>query len=526
LLMLKAGFGAPALAAFDTVLALDGDHLGAREARAMTLLALGRHEAAAEAFVDLQMRAPGLDYLPGYVFNLKLCCCEWLDYQAQSADITARVMRGEHVDVPLSYLAHAVDPAAQRACAEIYVADKCAGAIAPPIVRVSSGDSRLRIGYLSYDFRNHPVAQLIAGMIEVHDKSRFEIIGLSAAADDNSDLRRRLIGAFDRFEDVGALSDEALAQHIATLGIDVLVDLGGHTLGSRTRALVYRPAPVQISFLGFPGTLGTDFIDYIIADRHVIPEEERCHYAEQTIYLPDTYLPVGFAHQPAASPCKTDVGLPADAFVYCCFNAAFKFTPAVFALWMRVLDAVPTGVLWLRETSSAMKRHLAQAAVQEGVNPNRLIYAPRVPTVDDHWARFALADLFLDTTPYNAHTTASEALACGVPVLTQRGRTFASRVATSLLHAVELAQLSVDSAEDYERLAVELAQSPARLGCLKAHLRHVRHSAPLFDAPRYCRHLESAYMEAAARARRGETLRPLYVGAARSIIECAPQPSE
>ncbi|MGO9993436.1 MAG: tetratricopeptide repeat protein [Steroidobacteraceae bacterium] len=511
LLMLNVGFGAAALAAFDAVLALDAAHLGAKEARAMALLALGRHEEASRAFIELDACAPGLDYLPGYVFNLKLWCCDWTDYESARGDIVARVGRGERADVPLSFLAHGADPAEQRSCAEIYVADKCAVGAAD-VARVARADRpRLRIAYLSYDLRDHPVAQLTAGLFEAHDRSRFEIYGLCAAADDNSGLRRRLRAAFDHFEDVSALPDKAIAERIAALDIDLLVDLGGHTLGSRTRVLAYRPAAVQIAFLGFPGTLGGAFVDYLVADRHVIPEEERIHYAEQVIYMPDTYLPFDFMRPLPPPPDRREAGLPDEALVFCCFNAPFKFTPAVFHGWMRVLQAVPAGVLWLREASAAVRRNLAREAAARGVDPKRLIYAARAPTTEDHLARFALADIFLDTTPYNAHTTAGEALAAGVPVITRRGRTFASRVATSLLHAVDLGHLSAETPTAYERLAIDLALSPATLAAAKAHLRRVRSSAPLFDTLRFCRHLEDAFVEAAARQRRAERPSPLHV---------------
>lgn len=505
MLMLKVGFGTAALAAFEAVLLQDGAHMAALRARALTLLALGRHEEAGRAFTELQSRVPGLDYLAGYVFNLRLWSCDWTDYESARVGIAACVDRGERADVPLSFIAHTADPAAQRRCANVFVADQCAvkpGATSSVIA--ARDHSRLRIGYLSYDLRNHPVAQLAVGLFESHDRSRFEIYGFSAAMDDGSALRQRLRAAFDRFEDVSGVSDERLAERIAALGIDVLVDLGGHSLGSRTRALAYRPAPVQISFLGFPGTLGASFVDYIVADRQVIPEEERIHYSEQVIYMPDTYLPFDFTSPPPASLGKREAGLPDGSLVFCCFNSPFKLTPDVFGDWMRVLQAVPTAVLWLRDGSPAMKRNLAREALARGVDPHRLIYAPRMATTAEHMARFALADVFLDTTPYNAHTTAAEALSIGVPVITRRGRTYASRVATSLLHAVDLGHLSVANSDEYTQLAIDLARSPATLAASRAHLQRVRSQAPLFDTRLYCHHLEAAFVEAARRAQRKE----------------------
>ncbi len=502
-MMLRLGSGASALAAFDALLALDRDHLLGKEGRAKALVSLGRHEQALHALGDLMKCAAPVDYLPGYHFYAQLCCCDWSGYESTRRDIAAGVDGGERVDVPLSFLAHSPEPDEQLACARIYAAAECA--VSARVTRAVRADAnRLRIGYLSSDFRDHPVAQLTAALFECHDRSRFETYGFCAAPNDGSDMRRRLAAAFEHFEDVSALPDERLAEHIAALGMDILIDLGGHTSGSRTRVLAYRPAAVQISFLGFPGTLRADFIDYLIADRQVIPEADRRHYAEQVIYLPDSYLPTGFAGRQPPAPTRAAAGLPDEGFVFCCFNAPFKFTPDVFGGWTRILKAVPTSILWLRAGSAAMKRNLEREAAERGVDPARLIWAPRVPSIEEHVARLALADVFLDTSPYNAHTTASEALAAAVPVITQRGRTFASRVATSLLHAIGLDHLSVDTPADYERLAIELAQSPTGLAALKAHLKRARSSAPLFDTVRYCRHLEDAFVEAAARVRRGE----------------------
>jgi predicted O-linked N-acetylglucosamine transferase (SPINDLY family) len=268
---------------------------------------------------------------------------------------------------------------------------------------------------------------------------------------------------------------------------------------------------VQVAFLGFPGTLGAEFIDYIVADRYVIPETDRMHFTEQVIYLPDSYLPSDFPAHVDSPPGRLEAGLPASGFVYCCFNAAYKLSPGVFDLWMRILHAVPEGVLWLREASAAVKRNLEKEAQRRGVDPTRLIYAPRVATLAEHHARLSLAQVFLDTHPYNAHTTAADALRAGVPVITMRGNTFASRVAASLLHAAELGQLAVETPEKYERLAIELAREPSGLGELKAHLGRVRATGRLFDPVQFCRHLEAAYLDVWARHARGEQPSTLWV---------------
>jgi predicted O-linked N-acetylglucosamine transferase (SPINDLY family) len=373
------------------------------------------------------------------------------------------------------------------------------------------GGPRLRIGYLSSDFGDHPVGQLIAGVLESHDRSRFEIYALSAAPKTDSALRRRLERAVDHFLEMAALQDVAYAARMAELSIDIAVDLGGHTTGSRTRVLALRPAPLQVAFLGYPGTSGADFMDYIVADRHVVPESDQIHYSEQVIYLPDSYLPNDFPAPPAAAPSRAEAGLPADGVVYCAFNAPYKISPTVFDVWIRILDAVPHSVLWLREASAAVKKNLAREAERRGADPARLIYAPRVPTHAAHAARLSLADLFLDTGPYNAHTTASDALGAGVPVITICGKTFAARVATSLLHACGLGQLAVRTSEEYQQLATTLGRTPHLLTDFKTHLSRVRPTAPLFDPVRFCRHLEGAYNEIWARHERGERPSPLWV---------------
>jgi protein O-GlcNAc transferase len=511
-MMLKLGNGASALTAFEAVLALDGNNVLAKEGRAKALVSVGRHEDAVPALAELRTLAPQIPYLPGYGFHSQLHCCDWRDFHATRRDIHARVLQGERVNVPLSFLAHNDSPEAQLKCAQLYVAAEFADAFPLPNAPVQASP-RMRIGYLSSDFRDHPVAQLCAGLFESHDRARFEIFGINTGLDDGSEMRRRLQRAFEHFEDLSTLPDRALAEHITALQLDILIDLGGHTFASRSRALAYRPAPLQIGFLGFPGTLGADFIDYLIADRHVIPESEQRHYAEQLIYLPDSYLPNDFDATLPNAPSKAAAGLPEEAFVFCGFNAPYKLTPDMFDSWTRVLQSVPRSVLWLREGPVAMQNNLAREAAARGVDPARLLYAPRLASLCEHQARFALADLFLDTTPYNAHTTAAEALGAAVPVITRPGRTFASRVATSLLHSVGLGHLSAADPGRYERLAIDLAHSPGELAGLKAHLRRVRATSPLFDVRRFCQHLEAAFTQVLDRHRGGLPPATLHIAA-------------
>jgi predicted O-linked N-acetylglucosamine transferase (SPINDLY family) len=308
---------------------------------------------------------------------------------------------------------------------------------------------------------------------------------------------------------VAAWSDLEIAARMAELSIDIAVDLGGHSMGGRPRVLSYRPAPIQVSFLGYPGTLGADFIDYLIADPRVIPDDDRIHYSEQIIYLPDTCLPTDGPPPVTSPPTRAAAGLPASGFVYCCFNAPHKISPGMFDVWMRLLQAVPDSVLWLRNAFATAQNNLAREAERRGVNPSRLVHAPRTETRAEHFGRFALADVFLDTHPYNAHTTAIDALGAGVPIVTMRGRTFASRVASSLLGVCDLGHLAVETLEQYEQLAIELARAPATLAATKEHLLRAR--TPLFDTARFCRHLEAAYIEVWARYVRGESPSTLWV---------------
>jgi len=503
-IMLAQGFFTTAHSAFSAALELVPDSLAAEEGRVKALLALNRHEEAVPAIAALRRIAPYNDYLQGHQLHAQLQCADWRDYGRECRDITERVRRGEKADLPLSFIAYNESAADQYTCAATFTADRLPAAAAAVRRSPRAHGATLRIAYLSPDFREHPVAHLMAGVIEAHDKSRFETYAFSAGPDDGSETRRRIQSAFDHFEEVAALSDSSLAERMADLSIDIAVDLAGHTMGSRTFALARRPAPLQVAYLGFPGTLGAEFIDYIIADRHVIPESAERHYAEKVIYLPDSYLPGVPAPAVDRRFSRADVGLPAAGFVYCCFNAPYKISPSVFDLWMRILAAVPDSIAWLRDGPSVVKNNLAREAERRGVNPARLVFAPKLASWSDHCARLGWADLFLDTSPYNAHTTASDALAAGVPLISLRGETFAARVATSLLHAIGLEELAVDSGAEYERLAIELAQQPQRLAQLKVRLLQKGKTGPLFDTHRHCRHLEAAYEEIWARYRRGE----------------------
>lgn len=354
---------------------------------------------------------------------------------------------------------------------------------------------RITLGYLSADLQNHPVALLMARIFELHDRNRFHVIAYSYGRNDGSDMRKRLEGAFDKFVDISSMSNAEAATAINNDQIDILVDLTGYTRNSRTAILALRPAPVQVNYLGFAGTLGANFIDYIIGDEFVIPADSRQFYTEQVALLPNSFMPCDATRARPAAPSRTESGLPESGFVFCSFNNTYKITPEIFDVWCRLLHAVPGSVLWLSTSNSQVGDNLHQEARKRQIDPSRIIMASRVERIEDHLARLQLADLFLDTIPYNAHSTCSDALWMGVPLITCSGETFQSRVAGSMLRAIDLPELVIFSLEDYFALALELATTPERLTNIRQRLAHKRDSAPLFDSEGITRNLEQLYSE-------------------------------
>jgi predicted O-linked N-acetylglucosamine transferase (SPINDLY family) len=355
------------------------------------------------------------------------------------------------------------------------------------------GSTRMRVGYLSSDFHGHPTAYLTAEVFELHDRDRFEVFLFSHGPDDASAMRQRLKAGGDRFIDLAGLSDDAAAQRIHDERIQLLVDLNGYTANARSGIVASRPAPIQINWLGFPGSMGADWIDYLIADACVIPPEHDVDYAEKVVRLPHCYQsndrkrPTG-----SAGLSRSFCGLPETGFVFCNFNQAYKIEPGVFAIWMRLLAAVPGSVLWLLEENRWAKKNLRKEALRHGISEERLVFAPVRPLAE-HLARYALADLALDTFPYTSHTSGSDALWAGCPMVTIMGETFASRVAASLLINVGLEPLVARSLAEYEALAMTLAQDGPRVDALREHLRAQHDTLPLFDSPRFTRSLEAAY---------------------------------
>jgi protein O-GlcNAc transferase len=482
----------------------------ARHNLGMLLQKLKRHEQAAASLEAALRLAPRAAYtLSSLVWN-ELAICKWEGLTPHVDALRAQVRRGEIPAEPFVLVAVSPSPEEQRLCAQRHVREKLPQR--PPLWRGSRyRHDRVRLAYLSADYSEHATAYLAAGLFERHDRSRFEVIGVSYGPDDHSPMRQRLMRAFDQFVDVRSRGDEETARLLHEMQVDVAIDLKGYTTGARPEILSYRPAPVQVSYLGFPGTMAAPFIDYIVADRWVLPAEARVHYTEQVVYLPDSYQVNDAARSVAErTPSRAQAGLPRDGFVFCCFNNSYKIMPPVFAVWMKLLREIPQSALWLLEDSAEAKRRLQQAAQAAGVDAARLVFAARVAPAE-HLARHRLADLFLDTLPYNAHTTASDALWAGLPVLTCAGNTFAGRVAGSLLRAVGLPELVTRSLHEYETLALQLARDPSRLADIRGRLERNRSTTPLFDLERFRRHLEAAYLAMWETSQRGEPPRGFSV---------------
>jgi predicted O-linked N-acetylglucosamine transferase (SPINDLY family) len=494
-----------ALASYDRALQLRPAYSDALNNRGTALRDLRRYRDAASCFRKLLEVAPNYNYAPGALLHAQLHCCDWDGYSQQAERVIVSSTAGKRADLPFSFLSACDSPAAQLQCARGFVADRCPP-VATPIWRGERyAHNRIRVAYVSADFHAHATSYLMAGLFERHDRERFEITAISFGPEDGSAMRARLRRAFDRFVDVRSMSDAAVAQLLRDSEIDIAVDLKGFTIDSRLEIFAHRPTPIQVNYLGYPGTVGSPYIDYIVADQEVIPPADQGHYAEQVAYLPDCYQVNDSARAIAArTPGRAEVGLPPAGFVFCCFNNNYKITPLVFDIWMRLLRQVPGSVLWLFEANEVAAGNLRREAERRGVQLERLVFAPRLP-LEEHLARQRLADLFLDTLPVNAHTTASDALWAGVPVLTCQGQAFAARVAGSLLKAVDLPQLVTKSLEEYEQRALELATNPTLLGDIRAQLAASRSHTPLFDTARCCRHLESAYLTMWQRYQRGES---------------------
>jgi len=468
---------------------------------ASSLLDLNRYQEAIPILEKIVREDPELEVFRGRLFVAKMMICDWNHYEKDQAECMSAISRNPAHVTPYDSIIVTQAPGQHLACAIAYT-----NANIPEAEPVSRSQicvhDKIRIGYISPDFRDHVIGRVIAGLFEHHDRTRFELYAFSTLTDQSA-LRTRIKSAFDHFVEINPKNDRESAQCIRDKEIDILIDLAGHTRHSGLNAMSFKPSPVQVTWLGFPGSTGAPFMDYIIADPTVIPEEHESFYLEKIVRLPYTYQPNDGGLKVAESPSQEAVGLPPSSFVFCCFNNTFKITPEVFDIWMRLLDQIEGSVLWLFEANATAKANLQKEATARGISPERLLFAPPADYAT-YLARTQLADVFLDNNYWNGHGTASDALRCGVPIVTYQGSSFASRVAASLLRAIEMPELITYSLAEYEALALKLARDPALLAATKDKLAKNRLTTPLFDTERFTRHLESAYQTMYERAQRGE----------------------
>ena len=482
-----------ALQSLDQAIHLKPDFAAAHYVRSSALYELRRYEEALQSLDQVFFHDPDYEYLPGKLIYLKRCFCSWADIEDQCRQLEARIDLGKKVIIPFETLAICDSAALQKKAAEIYVQDKYPSRCDVAMIPRHPRHEKIRIGYYSADFREHAVSYLMAELFERHDKSKFEILGFSFGPDTKDPMQLRVSAAMDKFLDVRSVTDQDVVRLSRELEVDIAVDLMGFTKNNRTAIFAERAAPIQINYLGFPGTMGASYMDYIIADRTLVPTENQRHYAEKIVYLPDCFQANNSQKMISNKPrSRADEGLPDDGFVYCCFNNNYKLSPGTFDLWMRILGRVEGSVLWMLGESPWECANLRSEMEQRGISAERLIFAGRIP-LDEHIARQRLADLFLDTFPFNAGTTASLALSAGLPVLTHMGAPFASRMAGSLLRAVGLPDLVTTTEEDYETLAVETALDAERYRAIRERLQQNLLTSPLFDACSFTRHMEAAY---------------------------------
>ena len=488
-----------ALERFNRILAINPNHVGALGNCGIMLTEFKQSEPAIAMFEKLITIKPDFDYGLGLLFYERMHICDWGGLDTLGQQIVQGVREGKKVCKSLAFMCLSDEARDHQKAAQTFAAQQNP-LQADVLWRGERYEhKRIRIAYVSPDLREHPVGHLMAGVFERHDKSRFETIAISIGIDDQSRLRARMIKAFDHFIDARAMSAQQIARQMREMEVDIAIDLGGYTSDTRTAIFAYRPAPVQVNYLGYPGTMGTSYFDYILADRHIIPLQQRQFYNEKVAYLPDTYLPTDNSVQISErTPTRAECGLPDTGVVFCSFSHDYKISPPVFDVWMRLLLQVPGSVLWLMSRGELAQGNLRKEAQARGVEPSRLIFAGRVPLVEDHLARYRQADVFLDTHPYNAHTTAADALMAGLPVVTYMGNSFPSRVAGSLLHAIGLPELIAHTMLDYENIALQLATDPSALLDTKTRLLANQKTHALFQTDRFCRNLEDALVRMVA----------------------------
>ena len=484
-----------ALVSYGHAIQLNPDYTEAYFNQGVTFGELKRYDDALVSFDRAIQLNPEMNYLLGDFISTKMHLCDWGNLDVLVNQLTGNIIKQKLATTPFITLALIDNPKLQKQSAEIYINDKHPISNTLPNINKYPKHQKIRIGYFSADFHNHATMHLMAELFEYHDKSKFELIAFSFGPDVQDEWRQKAISSFDQFIDVRNKSDIEVASLARELTIDIAVDLKGFTQNERANIFAHSAAPIQVNYLGYPGTMGAEYMDYIIADPILIPEDNREHYSEKIAYLPNSYQ-VNVKERLISDKVlsRKGVGLPDNAFVFCSFNNNYKITPETFDCWMRILQVVEGSVLWIFKSHETAVENIKKEAELRGIDSSRLVFASFLP-VEEHLKRIQLADLFLDTLPYNAHTTASDALRVGLPLLTLIGESFASRVAASLLNAVGLPELITATKEAYESLAIELATNPEQLRMIKDKLVRNLPTSLLYNTKLFTQHIELAYQE-------------------------------
>jgi len=500
-----------AVKSYDNAISINSEYYDAHNNLAMVLRKLKRLDEALVNYERANELKPNTNFILGRILSIKMSLCIWDNLTIHLKGLTKKINRGQKVVAAFSMLGLIDDPKLQRKATEIYANDMFPISNVLPKIERYPRHKKIRIGYFSADFHNHATMHLMAELFELHDKDSFQLIAFSFGSRKNDEWRQRALISFDQFLDVSLKSDQEISLLSREMEIDIAIDLKGYTLDCRPGIFAKTAAPIQVSYLGYPGTMGVDYMDYLIADQMLIPKDSQQHYSEKIVYMPNSYqVNISQRSFSKISLSRVDLGLPEESFVFCSFNNTYKISPSTFALWMQILKAVDKSVLWILVSNDETAKNLINEAEKSGVNKSRLVFAKYV-SVEKHLSRIKHADLFVDSLPYNAHTTTSDALRMGLPVLTCLGKSFASRVAASLLNAVGLPELITTSQKEYEALAIELATNPKKLKAIKDKLAKNLPSSPLFDTHLFTKHLESAYKTIYERHHKGLEPDHIYV---------------
>ncbi|QWD22996.1 tetratricopeptide repeat protein [Polynucleobacter paneuropaeus] len=500
-----------AISIYDRVLNIDQQNYQALANRGMALASLKRYGDAIKDYEMAISIKPDIDYVAANLLHSKMQICDWSGIDEIHQFINEAVLKKKAIYPPFPMFAISDSENLHLRLAQNY-----SSRLYPPNNALGKfekyNNPKIRLGYYSADFHDHATAFLITGLLELHDRDRFELIAFSYGTNQEDESRKRLIKAFDQFIDISKIPDKEVASLSRDLRINIGIDLKGFTQDSRPGIFAFRAAPIQVSYLGYPDTMGADYIDYILADEIVIPSLSQDFYTEKIAYLPNSYQPNDYKRRISNTRfTREDFGLPSDGFIFCCFNNNYKITPKIFDSWSRILKNVEKSVLWLLEDNKNAKENLSYEFKRRGISINRLFFSERID-MPEHLARHKLADLFLDTFPCNAHTTASDALWTGLPIITLRGKTFASRVASSLLNTSGLWELSTDTYQEYENLAISLASDRGKLSLLKKNLKDAHQNSPLFNTQLITKNIEKTFEQMMERYESGYGPETIYIG--------------